>query len=321
MRLAIFSPLTALAGLFAGLVATLLAPAPAMAQVEPTFENAITCALIYRYLGDRGPAYDRLVARSAELSGRSEASIRIELDEREPRLIAGIADGRLEAASMEGLGAKACPRTFGVAPATRGAQVRAAGSGQPDPLRCAGLARWFDRKFPSNSWGTTWAGDEMVRRSASAAGLDYGAMDSRAGGFSPGLTPVPALLDEAVRCQNAYDTPVPPGAVLAAVQHGDRPGIERGRNHYCQALANDFDKGYPDVASFERAILRHPPSGLEQTSKVMENLLWPLKQMEKAQCPAFIAQSRVDAFTDFTTRATAAAKQAQARLEREGKWW
>lgn len=316
MRFAVLSPLTALAGL----AAMLMAPAPAMAQVDPTFDNAITCALIYRYLGDRGPAYDRLVAKSAQLSGRTEASIRTELDEREPRLIAGIADGRLEAVSMESLGANACPKTFDVAPATRGARA-SGGTGQPDPVRCAGLARWFDRKFPSNTWGSTWTGDEMVRRTAAAAGVNYGTMNSSADGFNPGLTPVPALLDEAVRCQNAYDTPVPPGAVLAAVQHGDRPGIDRGRNHYCQALANDFDRDYPDVASFERAILRHPPSGMEQTSRVMEGLLWPLKQMEKAQCPAFIAKSRFDAFTDFANRVTAATKQAQARLEREGKWW
>ncbi len=321
MRLASLSPPAALAGLFAGLASMLLVPAPAAAQVEPTFDNAITCALIYRYLGDRGPAYDRLVAKSAQLSGRTEASIRTELDEREPRLIAGIADGRLEAVSMESLGANACPKTFGVAPATRGAQVRAAAPGQPDPVRCAGLARWFDRKFPSNTWGSTWTGDEMVRRTAAAAGVNYGTMNSSADGFNPGLTPVPALLDEAVRCQNAYDSPVPPGAVIAAAQHGDRPGIDRGRNHYCQALANDFDRDYPDVASFERAILRHPPSGLEQTTKVMENLEWPLRQMEKAQCPAFIAQSRVDAFADFATRVTAATRQAQARLERDGKWW
>lgn len=321
MRLAAFSPLTTLAGLAAGLAATLLAPAPAMAQVEPTFENAISCALIYRYLGDRGPAYEQLVAKTAQIGGQTVAEIRTELDEREPRLLAGIADGRLDPASFDSVVANACPKTFGVAPATHGAQVRAAAPGDPDPVRCAGLARWFDRKFPSNTWGSTWTGDEMVRRSAAAAGVNYGTMNSSADGFNPGLIPVPALLDEAVRCQNAYDSPVPPGAVIAAAQHGDRPGIDRGRNHYCQALANDFDRDYPDVASFERAILRHPPSGLEQTTKVMENLEWPLKQMEKAQCPAFIAQSRVDAFTVFAQRATAATRQAQARLEREGRWW
>ncbi|NCU13075.1 MAG: hypothetical protein GXC70_13130 [Sphingomonadaceae bacterium] len=118
MRLAAFSPLTTLAGLAAGLAATLLAPAPAMAQVEPTFENAVSCALIYRYLGDRGPAYEQLVAKTAQIGGQTVADIRTELDEREPRLLAGIADGRLDPASFDSVVANACPKTFGVAPAT-----------------------------------------------------------------------------------------------------------------------------------------------------------------------------------------------------------
>ena len=47
------------------LLAALFPAAPAAAQLEPNAENAITCALIYSFLGDTGPAYDGLVAKAA----------------------------------------------------------------------------------------------------------------------------------------------------------------------------------------------------------------------------------------------------------------
>lgn len=306
----------------AALAATLFS-APAAAQIQPDYSNAVTCALIYRYLGDRGPAYDRLVAKSAELGGRTEADIRADLDAREPRLVAAIADGRLQAATMADLGADACPKTFAVAPARPRAPANApaAPGNAVDPARCAGLARWFDTEFPANAWGSTWAGDEMVRRAASAAGLSYEAMDRQAGRFSGTGQPIPALLDEAVRCQEAYDTPVPPGAVLAAARNGDRPGIERGRIHHCQALGKSFDSNFPDIASYERAIAQNPPQGMDRLLEKVKSLEWYLSEMSKAQCPESIWSPRADAFEAFTKRGTAAAKAAKERLDREGRWW
>lgn len=316
-----FSLLAPLAGL--SLFAALLSPTPAAAQVPPTAENAITCATIYRYLGDTGPAYEQLAAKNAALTGRSIADVKAELDQREPRLRAGVADGRLKASDMDSLGAGACPQTFGVAPAKRGASMAASGTPAdlPDPRQCAGLFRWLDAKYPVNAWGSTWAGDEMVRRAASRLGMSYDALERQMGNYAPTTDAPAVLLDLAVRCQNAYDTPVPPGAVVAAAQHGDRPGIDRGRNHYCQALSNDFDSNFPDVASVEQAILRNPPWGMEQTTKTLEKLQYSFKKMEEAQCPASFAQPRFDAFQNLTSRAAAAIQQAKARLEREGKWW
>jgi len=302
----------------------ILPSAPASAQVvDQTFDNAIACALVYRYLGDRGPAYEQLVAKTAQIGGRSVAAIRAELDEREPRLAQGIADGKLDADTLSGLAAKACPNSFGVAPAAPAARIATTGgsSGRPDPYQCAGLFRWLDAKFPSNTWGTTWAGDQMVERAAAALGLSTAALDGRLGSFTPSTGVVATLLDKAVQCQNAYDTPVPPGAVIAAAKYGDRPGVDRGRNQYCQALANDFDRNFPDIGSVERAIAFNPPSGMDQSSKTLENLQYYFKRMDEAQCPVGFTQSRVDAFNELADRATAAIKQAQTRLEREGKWW
>ncbi len=317
MRLAIRSPLT----LLAVLAALRLAPAPAAAQVEANAENAITCALIYRYMGDRGAAYEQLLARNAQLTGRTIDAVRADIDEREPRLTAAVSDGRLATDQYESLVTNTCPKTFGVAPARLGAKPAAAPSGQPDPVRCVALFRWFDRTYRVNSWGTTWAGDEMARRGASAAGLSYAAMEQRTGGYVFDNRPVSALLDQAVQCQQAYDTPVPPGAVVAAAQHGDRPGLDRGRDQYCQSLANDFDKAYPDLGSVQRAILNNPPRGTDQASVTMNELQFSLKAMEKAACPARFAQPRIDAFATYAETATSAVRQVKARLEREGKWW
>ena len=190
-----------------------------------------------------------------------------------------------------------------------------------EPARCAGLARWFDTQFPANAWGSTWAGDEMVRRAASAAGMSYEAMDRQAGRFSGTGQPIPALLDEVVRCQEAYDTPVPPGAVLAAARNGDRPGIERGRIHHCQALGKTFDSNFPDIGSYERAIAQNPPQGMDRLLEKVNSLEWYLKEMSKAQCPESIWGPRADAFEVFTKRGTAAAEAAKNRLDREGRWW
>lgn len=316
MRFSMLSPLAALTFL----AAAVLAPAPVAAQVEPTAENAITCALIYRHLGDRGPAYEGLIARNAQLTGRSISEVRADLDEREPRLTAALADGRLSSDRHESLVTETCPKTFGVA-AGRITKAATAPAGQPDPIRCTGLFRWFDRTYRVNTWGTTWAGDEMARRGASAAGLSYAAIDQRADGYAFDNAPVSALLDQAVLCQQAYDTPVPPGAVLAAAQHGDRPGMDRGRNQYCQSLANDFDKSYPDLGSVQRAILNHPPSGTEQSSNTMGELQFSLKAMEKAACPGRFVKPRIDAFAVFAETATSAVRQVKARLQSEGKWW
>ncbi len=304
------------------LLAALFPAAPAAAQLEPNAENAITCALIYSFLGDTGPAYDGLVAKAAALGGRSIDAVRTDLAARGPRLAAAAADGRIDPASLVSPASNGCPQSFGVAPAIRrAASAAVAAPARPDPYQCAGLFRWLDARYPSNTWGTTWAGDEMVRRAASAAGVDYDTMDRRAGGFAPDTSEPGPLLDRAVQCQAGYDTPVPPGAVIAAAEHGDRPGIERGRNSYCKALSNDFDKRFPDVASVEAAIARNPQFGMNRTLAVMKELQWPLDAMGKAGCPAAFGEPRVAAFEDFTTRATAAAKSAKQRLEREGQWW
>ncbi len=305
------------------LAAAIALPSAAAAQVDPTAENAITCASIYCYLGDRGPAYERLAAKNAELTGRSLEAVKTDLDERDPRLRAGIADGRLQDADMVRLGAGACPQTFGVAPASRSAAPVATSSqpARPDPVRCAGIYRWLDSKYPPTSWGTTWAGDEMVRRAARATGLDYDTVNNRARSLSFATSEMGPLLDQAVECQQAYDSEVPPGAVIAATQHGDRPGIERGRTSWCRALASDFDRGFPDVASVERAIARHPPSASEQALETMKSLQWYLDSMGKAGCPSGFWEERMAAFEQFSTRATNAVRQAKQRAQNEGKWW
>ena len=308
------------------LLAALLPAAPAAAQVEPSGDNAITCALIYAYMGDTGPGYEALLARNAQATGRTLAQVREEMPVRMKRLTDALADGRLNTDSYDHLVSDVCPRTFGVAPGRlglKGASAATATTASPtvDPVRCAGLARWFDHEYPSNVWGTTWAGDEMVRRAASAAGLSYGALDSRAGGFSPATGAVAPLLDEMVRCQNAYDTPVPPGAVIAAAQHGDRPGIERGRNNHCQALANDFDSKFPDIDQIERSIAWRPMDAMEPALKQMNALQWHFKEMDKAQCPSRFTQPRVERFEELSRRATAALNAAKSRLQREGPWW
>ena len=305
------------------LFAAFALPAPASAQVEPTAENAITCASIYRYLGDTGPAYERLAAKNAELTGRTIDAVKADLDARDPRLRVGIADGRLQDADMVRVAGGACPQAFGVAPANRTATPVTASSkpAQPDPIRCAALFRWFDSKFPPNAWGSTWAGDEMIRRATRASGLDFDTVKDRSSGFSPATSAIAPLLDQAVECQQAYDTEVPPGAVIAAAQHGDRPGIERGRNAWCRALASDFDRSFPDIASAERSIARHPPSASEQVLETMKTLQWYLNSMGKAGCPSGFWEERVAAFEQFTTRATAAVNQAKQRAQSEGKWW
>lgn len=319
MRFGSFAPLAALSLLFAAL----LPAAPAAAQIPASADNALTCAMIYAYVGDTGPAYERLVAKAAELSKRSVADVRADLAQRGTRLSAAVADGRLNASDFDNLVAQACPEAFGVAPARPGASasVAASRSGQPDPVRCAGLFRWFDSTWQPNAWGSTWAGDEMVRRAAAASGVTYETMERQASGFSRGGQSVPALLDEAVACQQAYDTPVPPGAVIAATESGDRPGIDRGRVHYCKALGKSFDNEFPDISSYEDAIARHPPSGMNQALEKMKSLQWYLNAMEKALCPAEIGQPRVDAFKAFAERSTAATNAAKSRLQREGRWW
>lgn len=305
--------------------AMLFPAAPALAQVEPTADNALTCALIYGYIGDRGPAYQQLVTTAARLGQRSESDVRADLAAREPRLDAAVSDGRIELASFDSLVSNACPKTFGVAAATRGgaaaARTPVAVVTGPDPVQCAGIYRWLDAKYPPNAWGSTWAGDEMVRRAASAAGMSYADMDRRVGSYSPGTTSVSAQLDLAVQCQTAFDTPVPPGAVLAAAQNGDRPGIARGRNHYCTALSNDYDKNFPDISSIEWAIANNPQSAGDRVLKVMDTLKWYLDAMGNADCPAEFVEPRVNAFGEFTNRATNAVNQAKQRLEREGPWW
>lgn len=306
------------------LAAALAFPSAAAAQVDPSADNAITCASIYRYLGDRGPGYELMAAKNAALTGRSIDAVKADLDQREPRLQAGIADGRLKHEDMVSLAAGACPKTFGVAPASPGITAAARTSPQPvrpDPVQCAGLYRWFDDKYPANAWGTTWAGDEMVRRAASAAGQDYDTMNSRANAFSPATNASGPLLDQAVACQQAYDVSVPPGAVIAAAQNGDRPGIERGRNAWCKALSNDFDSRFPDISSVEYAIAQNPPSGMNRALETLKSLQWYLDSMGKAGCPGGFVDERMDAFEQLSTRATNAVNQAKQRVQREGKWW
>ncbi len=321
MRFPFSAPFLALSLFFSAL----FAPAPASAAIEQTADNANTCALLYLHFGDTGPGYERLVARSAELSGRTVPAVRTDLAERKIRLEAAIREGRIDPAMFDDLATRACPEGFGIAPVVkRGSTVASApsgNSGRPDPAMCAGLFRWLDARYPSNTWGTTWAGDEMVRRGASAAGLSYEALDRQVGNFAPSTDNPATLLDQAVRCQDAYDTPVPPGAVIAAAQHGDRPGIERGRISYCQALGNDFDSKFPSIENIEWAIARHPPSGIDQAMAAMKSLQWHFKMMDKANCPDSITAPRVARFEELTTRATNATNQAKARLEREGKWW
>lgn len=306
---------------FAMLLATVCSPSPAAAQIEPNADTALSCALIYAWMGDTGPGYDGLVTKAATLGGRSESAVRADLAERLPRIHDGIADGRLDAADLQRVAGGACPTAFAVAPAVRRAVVAPPSPPRPDPAECAGLFRWFDAQFPPNAWGTTWAGDEMVRRAAAATGTDYAAMDRRAGTYAPATSATAPLLDRAVACQNAYDTPVPPGAVLAAAQSGDRPGIDRGRSQYCRALGNDFDSRFPDVGSIEDAIARNPQSAGDKTYEMMKSLQWYLDALGKADCPGDAIEPRFNAFQDFTGRATRALTQAKDRLRREGKWW
>lgn len=310
---------------FGFVLSALVSSPPAAAQVEPTADAAITCALVYAYLGDRGSAYEQLVTTAAETGKRTVGEVRADLAERAPRLAAGVADGRLEVSSLDRMGDDICPKTFGVAAAKRGTATVASASSntlpRPDPLQCAGIYRWLDARYPSNTWGTTWAGDEMVRRAAGAAGLSYAEMDRRAGSFSPSTAATAAQLDLAVQCQTEFDTPVPPGAVLAAAKFGDRPGIARGRVNYCTALGNDYDKNFPDISSIEQAIANNPQSAGDRVLQLMNSLNWYLGAMEKADCPADIAEPRFAAFQELTSRSTRAVQQAKQRLEREGPWW
>lgn len=300
-------------------------PPAAAAQVDPTADNALTCALIYGYLGDKGPAYEQLVSKTAELSNRSVSDVRTDLAAREPRLVAAVAAGQLDPAIFDNLVVNACPKTYGVSPArpapAQRASVAPSRPAGPAPLQCAGIYRWLDAKYPSNTWGTTWAGDEMVRRAASAAGLSYAEMDRQVGSYSPSTASVGAQLDLAVQCQTAFDTPVPPGAVIAAAKFGDRPGIARGRNHYCTALSNDFDKNFPDISSVESSIGRNPQSAMNGVLQMLKSLEWYLDAMGNAACPAEFVEPRVEAFGELSSRATNALNQAKQRLEREGPWW
>lgn len=316
MHFRLLTPIAALAFL----LGSLLSPAPALAQVEPSAGNALTCALIYSYVGDRGPAYEQLVAKAAQLSQRSISDVRADLAAREQLLIAAVSEGRLDISGYDRLVSITCPDTFGVTPATRGATMQAGTSSGPEPLQCAGIYRWLDVQYPINTWRSTWAGDEMVRRAASATGLNYAEVDRRVGSYSPSTASVGAQLDFAVQCQAAFDVPVPPGAVMAAAQHGDRPGIARGRNHYCTSLSNDFDKDFPDISSVERAISNDPQGAGNRALDIMNGLNWTLGAMGKAQCPAEFVKPRVAAFEELVTRSTNAARQAQQRLQQDESW-
>jgi len=289
----------------------------AAAQVPPTGDNALTCALLYSYFGDTGPAYNRLVAEAAQLSGRSDAAVRTDLAERLPRLFEALADGKTSSAPFKDLASDACPNTFGVAPMTIGASRQAnapvAGLSAVDPQRCAGLARWFDASFPTPTWNTTVAADAMVRRAGNATGLNFETMDRQARSFKPASGEVPPLIDEMIRCQSAYDTPIPPGVVLAAFKYGNRPGIERGRSHFCQTLASDFDRIYPNIAEIEQGIATNPVPTMGTAEQKMNLMKLYFQAMDLAHCSKEIGMPRVARYNEFVDRATEAARQARER--------
>lgn len=297
--------------------------------VERTYDNALTCALIYAHFGDEGLAFDRLVTIAAELGAKSPDTVRADIAQRRPILRAAYADGRLDEDEAYRLTQGACPNSFSVA-AAKPTTANAAPSNAPDAAQCAGLFRFFDRQFPSNVWGTTWAGDEMARRGANATGMSMDAFNTLAHRAETGVEArysrmngqgVATLLDEAVVCQSAYDTVVPPGAVLAAAQFGDRPGIERGRNSYCQALSNDFFREYPDLNAMENALWFNPISAMESLEKTNGTLQWAADQMLKAKCSSAYLDPVSDAMDAMANRLTTTAEAVLSKARQDGRWW
>lgn len=315
-------------------VLAMLAPA-SMARAEQsivpyTYDNALTCALLYAHVGDEGPAFERLVSITAELGNITSAAVRTDIRERQIVLRTAYADGRLNEADALPLTQDACPNTFKVAAATPKSGKVTSASSAPDAVQCAGLFRFFDRQFPSNAWGTTWAGDEMARRGARATDLSMDAFNTKAHSAETGFESryarqkgagVAAMLDEAAACQAAYDTVVPPGAVLAAAQFGDRPGIARGRNDYCQALSNDFFREYPDLNAMENALWQNPIRAMQSLEKTTGQLSWYADHMIKAKCSPAYLDPIDQAMIALTNRLNTTAEAVLSKARRDGPWW
>ncbi len=305
------------------------APVKAEGTTVPySYDNALTCALLYAHFGDEGPAFNRLVTIAADLGKQTPDAIRADIASRRPILRDAYANGQLDEAEAFPLTQDACPNSFSVTAAKRA--PTSAAKNLPDAVQCAGLFRFFDRQFPSNAWGTTWAGDEMARRGARATGMGMDAFNTKAHYAETGFenryarqkgAGIAAMLDEAADCQSAYDTVVPPGAVLAAAEFGDRPGILRGRNDYCQALSNDFFREYPDLNAMENALWTNPILAMESLEKTTGQLKWYADAMIKAECSAAYLEPINDAMNTLTDRLNATAEAVLAKARRDGPWW
>lgn len=305
-----------------------LSPAKAEGATVPyTYDNALTCALLYAHFGDEGPAFDRLVAIAADLGKITPDSVRADITNRRPILRDAYANGQLDEAEAFPLTQDACPNTFSVAHAN---SVKVKTTNLPDAAQCSGLFRFFDRQFPSNTWGTTWAGDEMARRGEQATGMSLDAFNTKVHYAETGYenryasqkgAAIPALLDEAAACQNAYDAIVPPGAVLAAAEYGDRPGIARGRNDYCRALSNDFFREYPDLNAMENALWTNPITAMDSLEKTTGQLNWYTDHMVKAKCSSAYLEPINDAMVALNNRLSTTADAVLEKARRDGPWW